>query len=122
FNGIIPYRPRPGVPLPQQVSGSVGNLGITELLSVQMKMLEDISGVNAALQGKLDSGSVSGTLFNQQTQNSLTSLLDILESFDAFVLDAACRDADNICRFGASVTEGAGENYFDNFSYDIHLQ
>ncbi len=125
FNGVIPYRPRPGVPLPQQVSGSVGNLGITELLSVQMKMLEDISGVNAALQGRLDGGSVSGTLFNQQTQNSLTSLLDILESFDAFILEAAYRDAENICRFGVPVSSGddnVGEGYFDNFSYDVHLQ
>ncbi|MDE5797094.1 MAG: hypothetical protein K2H75_08270, partial [Muribaculaceae bacterium] len=125
FNGVIPYRPRPGIPLPQQVSGSVGNLGITELLSVQMKMLEDISGVNAALQGRLDSGSVSGTLFNQQTQNSLTSLLDLLESFDTFVLDAAGRDAENICCFGIPIASGSntvGEGYFDNFSYDIHLQ
>lgn len=85
FNGVILFRPKPGMPLPQQVSGSSANLGITELLQVQLKMMEDVSGVNGALQGKLDSGAVSGTLYDQQTRHALTGLLDILQSFGTFI-------------------------------------
>lgn len=99
FNGIILYRPKAGVPLPQQVSSTQGNSGITDLLNIQMKMMEDISGVNGALQGKLENGSVSGTLYSQQTENSMTALADLLRSFDSFIRDATAKDASNIRQF-----------------------
>lgn len=111
FNGVITYRSRPGVALPQQVSSNATNIGIAELLNIQLKMLEDVAGVNGALQGRLDNGKMSGTLFNQQTQNSLTSLRDILDSFDAFILDGMTRDAANLCLF-----ENLGP-----FGYEIRL-
>lgn len=62
-------------------------------------MMEDISGVNGALQGKLESNSMSGTLYNQQTQNSLTALADLLRSFDDFVMQATRADVANMLRF-----------------------
>ena len=49
FNGVIVYKPKAGVPDPRQVSGNAANIGITELLDIQLKMLEDVSGVNGAL-------------------------------------------------------------------------
>lgn len=45
FNGVITYRPKPGLPLPQQVSSNSTNIGITELLNIQLKMFEDISRI-----------------------------------------------------------------------------
>lgn len=99
FNGVIVYRPKAGVPLPQQVSSKSADIGITGLLEIQMKMMEDISGVNGALQGKLDSNSMSGTLYNQQTQNSLTALADLMRSFDDFVMQCTRADMANMTRF-----------------------
>lgn len=99
FNGVIVYRPRAGVPLPQQVSSKSSDIGITDLLEIQMKMMEDISGVNGALQGKLDSTSMSGTLYDQQTRNSLTALADLMKSFDDFVLEATRMDVSNLRQF-----------------------
>ncbi|MGN0237182.1 MAG: hypothetical protein ACI4AK_03740 [Lepagella sp.] len=99
FNGVIVYRPRSGVPLPQQVSSKSTDIGITELLEIQMKMMEDISGVNGALQGKLDNNSMSGTLYNQQTQNSLTALADLMSSYEDFVTAATRKDMDNLQQF-----------------------
>lgn len=99
FNGVIIYRPRAGVPVPQQVSSGSADIGIMQLLEIQMKMMEDISGVNGALQGKLDSNSISGTLYNQQTQNSLTALADLLKTFDDFVMQATRADISNISQF-----------------------
>jgi len=99
FNGVIVYRPRAGVPLPQQVSSKSTDIGITVLLEIQMKMMEDISGVNGALQGKLDSNSMSGTLYNQQTRNSLTALADLMKSFNDFVADATAKDISNIRQY-----------------------
>lgn len=100
FNGVIVYKPRPGVPLPQQVSSRSADIGITELLEIQMKMMEDISGVNGALQGKLESNSMSGTLYDQQTRNSLTALADILKCFDDFIVEGTRMDVSNLLQYG----------------------
>ncbi len=99
FNGVIVFKPRPGIPLPQQVSSNAANIGITELLNIQMKMMEDISGVNGALQGRLDNTSVSGTLYDRQTRNSLTALADLLKTFEEFISEATGRDISNISQF-----------------------
>lgn len=89
FNGVIPYRHQPGVPLPTQVSGNAANIGISELLKIEMQMLEDISGVSPTLQGKLENSTSSGTLFAQQSQAAMTSLLDVVRSFEEFVESVA---------------------------------
>lgn len=99
FNGVIVFRPKAGVPLPQQISSKSTDIGITELLEIQMKMMEDISGVNGALQGKLDSTTMSGTLYDQQTRNSITALADLLRSFDDFIMQATAADVSNIRQF-----------------------
>ena len=89
---MILFRPKAGLPLPQQVSSNCSNIGITELLDIQLKMMEDISGVSGALQGKLESNTMSGTLYNQQTQNSMIALADLLGSFSCFIADATAMD------------------------------
>ena len=99
FNGVIVFRPKAGMPLPQQVSSKATDIGITELLDIQMKMMEDISGVNGALQGKLDNGSMSGTLYDQQTRNSLSALADLLRSYDDFIREGVVKDASNIRQY-----------------------
>lgn len=99
FNGVIVYRPRAGVPLPQQVSSNSSNAGIADLLNIQLRMMEDISGVNGALQGKLDNGSISGKLYDQQTRNSLIALADLLRTYNDFIRDSSARDVANIMQF-----------------------
>ena len=131
FNGVIVFRPRAGMPLPQQVSSNATNIGITDLLNIQMKMMEDISGVNGALQGKLDSSSMSGTLYDQQTRNSLTSLADLLKSYTDFILDASAVDVSNIRQYydderlgavlGESESLAESRNFFDS-TFDFSLR
>ena len=96
FDSIIAIKAKPGVPLPQQISNNSTNIGISELLSLQLKLFEDISGVNGALQGKPGYSGMSGSLYAQQTQNATTSLLDLLDSFSTFVIDAAYKDVKNM--------------------------
>lgn len=99
FDGVIVFKARPGTPLPQQISSKCTDIGITELLNIQMKMMEDISGVNGALQGKLDSNSMSGVLYNQQTQNSMTALADLMMCFEDFIGQCIGMDVSNIRQF-----------------------
>ena len=42
---------------------------------------------------------MSASLYSQQTQNATTSLLDLLESFSQFIIDAAYKDVKNIQQY-----------------------
>lgn len=100
FDGVIMIKqPKAGMQLPQQVSNNCTHIGIAELLSMQMKLFEDISGVNGALQGKPGYSGMSASLYNQQTQNATISLLDVLECFSAFVREGAMKDVKNIQQY-----------------------
>lgn len=100
FNGIIMIKqPKAGQALPQQIANNCTQIGISELLNMQLKFFEDISGVNGALQGKPGYSGMSASLYNQQAQNATTSLLDLLDTFSAFIRDGAYKDVKNIQQF-----------------------
>ncbi len=99
FDGMIVYKPKQGVEVPKQISANSTNIGISELLNIQLKFFEDISGVNGALQGKPGYSGTSAALYSQQAQNATTSLLDLLDSFSMFVTDAAYKDVKNVQQF-----------------------
>ncbi len=99
FNGVVIYQPNKTGQVPQQVASNSTNIGINELLQLQLKFFEDISGVNGALQGKPGYSGMSAALYNQQTQNATTSLLDLLEVFNSFMTEAAYKDVKNIQQF-----------------------
>lgn len=100
FNGVIMIRqPRTGTALPHQIANNCTQIGISELLNMQLKFFEDISGVNGALQGKPGYSGMSASLYNQQAQNATTSLLDLLDTFSAFIRDGAYKDVKNIQQF-----------------------
>lgn len=100
FNGLIMIKqPKTGTVLPKQIANNCTQIGISELLNLQLKFFEDISGVNGALQGKPGYSGMSASLYNQQTQNATMSLLDTLDSFSAFIREGAAKDVKNIQQF-----------------------
>lgn len=101
-NGMVVYKPSRSGERPQQITANSVNIGIEQLLQLQLKMFEDVSGVNGSLQGKAGFSGMSASLYNQQTQNATTSLLDVLDTFGDFVRDAAYKDVRNIQQFYTS--------------------
>ena len=99
FNGVIVYKPSASRQIPQQVANNSTNIGITELLNLQLKFFEDISGVNGALQGKPGFSGQSASMYNQQVQNSTMALLDMLECYSQFTIDGAYKDVKNMQQF-----------------------
>lgn len=112
FNGVLFFKAKAGVQLPTQIANNATNIGITELLNLQLKFFEDISGVNGALQGKPGYSGMSASLYAQQAQNGTTSLLDLLETYSNFTVDAAYKDVKNIQQFYDSkrIINIAGKN------------
>lgn len=96
--GVFLFKQKPGISLPTQITSSTQNLGIAELIGMEKQFFDDITGVNAALQGK-SVGNVSGTYYAQQTQNSATSLQGILTAYGSFVKASATKDCKNIQQF-----------------------
>ena len=84
YNGVIFAKIKPGSPMPQQIVSNATNVGIIELVQLQMKLLQDISGVHGALQGKAPTSGTAASLYAQESQNAATNLLDLYESFNEF--------------------------------------
>lgn len=99
FNGVIAIKAKAGQPLPQQIANNSTNIGISELLNLQLKFFDDITGVTGAIQGKQGFTGMSASLYAQQTQNATTTLLDILDSYSMFVVDGAYKDVKNMQQF-----------------------
>ncbi len=93
FNGVITYTAKPGIPLPQQITSNSTALGIYDMLSMQLKMLDDISGVQSALQGQAPAPGTPASLYAQQVQNASTSLS---EMFDIYKMLREERDIKNV--------------------------
>ena len=83
-DSVIPYNPSAGNPGPQQVAANNTNIGAFELLSLEMKLFEDVSGVGSALMGKDTAPSTGSALYESQIKNAVIALADIFETFNHF--------------------------------------
>lgn len=84
---------------PEQYANKLVNIGTTEMIQMQMGLIEEISGVNGALQGKPGFSGQSATLYAQQTMNASTSVLDLLESYEDLILRGAEKKVKNIQQY-----------------------
>lgn len=99
FNGVIVYKPSKSGRMPEQIANKSTNIGVAELLNMQLKFFEDVSGVTGALQGKAGFSGQSAAHYQQQTQNATMTLVDLLECYSSFVIDGAYKDVKNIQQF-----------------------
>lgn len=83
-NGIIPYTPNHSGDIPKQISTNATDIGAYEMLQIQMKLFEEISGVSSALQGKISTSTTGAELFQRQIDNATIALCDIYDTFNAF--------------------------------------
>lgn len=129
FNGVILYKPstKHGA-VPQQIASNSTNIGINELLNLQLKFFEDISGVNGALQGKPGYSGMSAALYSQQTENATTSLIDLLDTFNEFTREAAYKDVKNIQQFytrerivSIAGAKSADPNLIQDVEFDLSI-
>jgi hypothetical protein len=85
FNGMIFYDPSKaktdGNHKPFQITGNAQMAGVNELLSLQLKLLQEISGVNEAMQGMKPPSGTPASLYAQQTTNSAINNKDFFEFF-----------------------------------------
>ena len=83
-NGIIPFVNDASGTMPQQVVSRNADIGAYQLLDTQMKLIEDISGVNGVLRGVAANSRAGAQLYEAQLDNADTALTDIYRTFDSF--------------------------------------
>ncbi len=82
-DGIIPVTGR-GTTMPQQVNSGGANSGAYQLLQLQMRLFEEVSGVGDALMGRSDGSARGAEMLDAQVRNATIALADLFESFSAF--------------------------------------
>lgn len=85
YNGVIKIKLKPGQVAPQQVAANSLHIGITEMIQLQLKLMQDIAGVQGAIQGKSPNAGTAAALYAQETQNAALNVLDYLETFSSFL-------------------------------------
>jgi hypothetical protein len=90
-------------------------VGIYEFLNYQLKSMEDISGVSAALQGKGSFAGESGSHAQMMIQQAATSLVDLFRSFNSFVIEGTRKDLKNIQQYydEKTIRQIVGDNGVD---------
>ncbi len=85
FNGVIKYKPsKAHGKVPEQISANSTNIGIQEMLALQMNYFQEISGVHSAIQGKEAKSGTPSSLYAQQAQNATINSVDYMEVFNSF--------------------------------------
>lgn len=69
---------------PQELGGKMANLGITELIGMQLKWMQDISGVQPAMQGQTGASGTPASKYAMEIQQTTLNNRDLMESFASF--------------------------------------
>ena len=87
YNGVLFVKLKPGQNISnvvQQYNSGASVAGDFELLNLQLKLINEISGVNSAMQGQAPKAGTPAALYAYQAQNSSLNLKGIFDSFKAF--------------------------------------
>jgi hypothetical protein len=99
YNGVIKLKLKDGAKVPQQMVNQSRVAGLQDMITLQMQLMDDVSGVHGALQGKNATSGTSGILYEQQANNASTSIIDILETFSSFLSSCATKKVKNMQQF-----------------------
>ena len=99
YNGVIKLKLKDGAKIPQQMANQNRVAGLQDMITLQMQLMDDVSGVHGALQGKNATAGTSGILYEQQANNASTSIIDMLETYSSFLGASARKKLKNIQQF-----------------------
>lgn len=80
-NGVVKFKAKKGVPLPQQIAGNAIPAGSFEMLGSLKQWIEEVSGVTGPMQGFKPSSDTPASLYQQQILQAATTNLDYFESY-----------------------------------------
>lgn len=82
--GVIPISGVTDI-MPQQVVSNTRDSSAYQLLDLQMKLFEQVSGVSEALLGRTSPGTSGAEIYKAQVENSSANLTDIFATFNSLI-------------------------------------
>lgn len=83
-DGVIPVKGYQSAEMPRQMSANNSDIGAYQLLDLELRLMEDISGVSRAFMGREAGSTTAASLYNAQAQNSAVAMADIYATFNSF--------------------------------------
>lgn len=83
-NGVILLKKGAGDKLPRQIAMNATNIGAWELFNTEMNIMQQISGLNGAIQGQVPRANTPSSLYAQQAQYSAQNFIILFENFNMF--------------------------------------
>ena len=87
YNGVLFVKLKPGQSIDgvvRQYNSGAAVAGDFELLNLQLRLINEISGVNSAMQGQSPRSGTPASLYAQQVQNSSLNLKGLFDGFRTF--------------------------------------
>ena len=87
YNGVLFVKLKPGQSIDgvvRQYNSGAAVAGDFELLNLQLRLINEISGVNSAMQGQTPRSGTPASLYAQQVQNSSLNMKGLFDSFRTF--------------------------------------
>ncbi len=87
YNGVLFVKLKPGQSIDgvvRQYNSGAAVAGDFELLNLQLRLINEISGVNSAMQGQSPRAGTPASLYAQQVQNSSLNLKGLFDGFRTF--------------------------------------
>lgn len=87
YNGVLFVKLKPGQSIDgvvRQYNSGAAVAGDFELLNLQLRLINEISGVNSAMQGQSPLSGTPASLYAQQVQNSSLNLKGLFDGFRTF--------------------------------------
>ena len=87
YNGVLFVKLKPGQSIDgvvRQYNSGAAIAGDFGLLNLQIRLINEISGVNSAMQGQAPKAGTPASLYAQQVQNSSLNLKGLFDSFKMF--------------------------------------
>jgi hypothetical protein len=122
FDGMIIFKDKPGEPekRPNVLFANATNIGVNEMLQLQLSLIDRVSSVQGALQGRTPSAGTSASRYAQETQNATTSLAAFLKRYSSFTEDIAMKKVKMMQQFyedGRYISVGSNDkNKITRFS------
>lgn len=83
-NGVILLKKGAGDKLPKQIATNSTNIGAWELFNTEMTIMQQISGLNGAIQGQTPHANTPSSLYAQQAQYSAQNFVVLFENYNMF--------------------------------------
>lgn len=122
LDGFVFYEPQNRMTNaePKVITQNATNIGIHELLQVQLSSINDITNVHGALQGKAPNAGTSAQLYLMESQNATTSIATLLNKFSRFENNVARKKMKTIHQYyqeprNISIEQSSGYVMFQTY-------